>query len=59
MKTSGDGIIQTAEKTKRYEPVPRDRDQVFHVTQGWLPKACIQTLSASDSSEFWRKNRTS
>ena len=25
-------------KNKRYEAVPRDRDQVFHVTQGLLPK---------------------
>ncbi len=25
-------------KDKRYEAVPRDRDQVFHVTQGLLPK---------------------
>jgi Calcineurin-like phosphoesterase/Omp85 superfamily domain len=25
-------------KDKRYEPVPRDRDQVLHVTQGWLPR---------------------
>jgi Calcineurin-like phosphoesterase len=25
------------DKDKRYEAVPRDRDQVFHVTQGWLP----------------------
>jgi hypothetical protein len=25
-------------KDKRYQAVPRDRDQVFHVTQGWLPR---------------------
>jgi hypothetical protein len=25
-------------KDKKYEPVPRDRDQAFHVTQGWLPE---------------------
>ena len=38
MKTNGDGMMRAPGKNKKYLAVPRDRDQVFHVTQGFLPK---------------------
>ena len=44
-------------KDKRYA-VPRDRDQVFHVTQGWLPKRPANPYMLP-TSEFWWKSGTS
>ena len=42
-------------KDKKYEPVPRDRDQVFHVTQGWLPRLAAKPYLLPTLQNFGAK----
>jgi hypothetical protein len=42
-------------KNKKYLAIPRDRDQVFHVTQGWLPKLASRSYILPTLQNFGGK----